>query len=79
MDKKFAIATVILGTLAMLVVWILVAALFITPQYKIAHEAGLESVAETILILQWFASFIVGHYSAKFCIKAIGVINKQED
>lgn len=79
MNKRFLIAVVVLGALAMLALWILVAVLFITPKCEIAHEAGLESVANTILFLQYFASFVVGHICAKLCIKAIDVINKQED
>ena len=78
MNKRFLITVVVLGTLAMLALWIVVALLFITPQYNIASEAGLESVAETILILQGFASFVVGHICAKLCVKAIDTINRQE-
>ena len=79
MEKRFLITLVVLGTLAMLALWIVVAALFIIPQYEIAREAELESVANTILILQGVASFVVGRLCAKLCIKAIDTINGQED
>lgn len=79
MEKRFLITVVILGALAMLALWMVAAVLFITPQYKIAHDAGLESVAETILILQGFVSFVVGRLCAKLCVKAINAINKQEE
>ena len=78
MNRRFLITVVVLGMLVMLALWVIAVMLFITPQYKIAHDAGLESVTETILILQGFASCVVGHICAKLGIKAINVINKQE-
>lgn len=78
-NKRLSIAIVILGALAMLAVWILVAVLFIVPQYKIARDAGLESVAETVELLVYFASLCVGYACTRFCIKAIDDINEWED
>ena len=77
MNKWFSIAIVILGTLSMLAVWILVAILFVIPQYNIARDAGLESVAEAVKLLVWFASFCVGCGCNMFCVKAINTINKR--
>ncbi len=77
MNKRFLITVVLLGVLAMLAVWILAVHLFISPQYRAACDAGLESVAEIILILQLSVSFIIGHCCAKFCTKAIGAIYKR--
>lgn len=78
MNKRFLITVVVLGSLAMLAVWILAAVFCITPQWKIAHDAGLESVADTILILQYFASFVVGCVCTHLCLKAIDAINERE-
>lgn len=77
MNKRFLIAVVVLGMLAALALWVLVVALFITPQYKAANDAGLEPAAETILILQGLMSCVVGHLCGKLGTKAIDAINKR--
>ena len=79
MEKRFLITLVVLGTLAMLALWIVAAMLFIAPQCDIAREAGLDSVAETIMILQMVVSFVVGRLCAKLCIKAFDAINKLKE
>ena len=76
MDKRFLIAVAVLGTLAMLAVWIFAAILFVIPQYKIARDAGLGSVASTIAFLTWIVSAVIGYGCNRFCVKAINTINK---
>lgn len=79
MERRFLITFVILGTIGMLVLWIIAGAFFIRPQYEIAREAGLESVAETILLLQEFVSFVVGFGCTRLCIKLIDAIKKLKE